>query len=417
MGIGSIYKQLYFDNENSGDYGLYITGAGVFNAPERDTELITIPGRNGAFALDHGRFENIEITYPAGCFGNTEGDFADTIAAIRAWLGSKRGYVRLEDDYNPDEYRMAVYKSGLEVSPALLKAGEFEITFEAMPQRFLKSGEIAEAIAASGDDINNPTKFNSRPMLEVDGYGTIAIEGNEIEITSQPLGQVLCRPYSSYNLNGLGNGRTCPPIQSNYHFLNTGDEVKLTGGSFKLSLAYSGGYRPKNAYNFTESGGLVDGVSISGNDILINFGRAYRAFTFNLGTAATASASFDVLAEQIGGGTQASFSVSCSLSIDTAGVLTFWIQATNGNPVGLIDNFVLEVDKIVGNSTKSALGFPLYIDLDIGEAWKIEGGQMVSVNNAVSLPAELPELKPGANEITFDNTITDLKIVPRYWTV
>ena len=66
MGIGAIYKELTFDGENSGDYGIYITGAGTFNAPQRDVDLVTIPGRNGSFALDHGRFENIEVTYPAG---------------------------------------------------------------------------------------------------------------------------------------------------------------------------------------------------------------------------------------------------------------------------------------------------------------------------------------------------------------
>ena len=59
----------------------------------------------------------------------------------------------------------------------------------------------------------------------------------------------------------------------------------------------------------------------------------------------------------------------------------------------------------------------MYIDLDIGEAYKIEGNEPVSVNDAVVLPAELPTLSPGTNTITFDNTITQLKIVPRWWRV
>ena len=136
MGIGAIYKELTFGGDQSGDYGLYISGAGAFNAPQRDVEMVTIPGRNGAFALDHGRFENIEVTYPAGVFGVDDNDFASKVADIRAWLCSKKGYVQLTDEYNPSEYRLAVYKSGLDVSLAELKAGEFDLVFECMPQRF-----------------------------------------------------------------------------------------------------------------------------------------------------------------------------------------------------------------------------------------------------------------------------------------
>ena len=112
---GAIYKSLIFDGEDSRDYGVYITGQAVYNAPERDVEMISIPGRNGSFALDKGRFQNIEVTYPAGIFADTESDFAEAISDFRNFLCSRKGYVRLTDGYNPDEFRMAVYKSGLEV--------------------------------------------------------------------------------------------------------------------------------------------------------------------------------------------------------------------------------------------------------------------------------------------------------------
>ena len=138
---GAIYKSLFFDGEDSRDYGVYITGEAVFNAPEREVEMISIPGRNGQLALDKGRFENIEVTYPAGIYADTEADFAEAISNFRNLLCSRRGYVRLQDEYHPDEYRMAVYKNGLEVENALLKAGEFDIVFDCKPQRYLTSGE------------------------------------------------------------------------------------------------------------------------------------------------------------------------------------------------------------------------------------------------------------------------------------
>ena len=152
----SILKKLTFDGESSADYGVQILGEGVFNAPEREVEMISIPGRNGAFALDKGRFENIPVTYPASLIANNTEDFADAISNFRNMLCSRKGYVRLTDDYHPDEYRLAVYKSGLDVDERVLRAGEFEIEFDCMPQRWLLSGE-EKITVADGDTVTNPT--------------------------------------------------------------------------------------------------------------------------------------------------------------------------------------------------------------------------------------------------------------------
>ena len=131
-----------FNGINSGDYGVYIGGDAVYNAPARVVEMVAVPGRNGALAMDEGRYENIEVTYPAFLADTTQADFASRVSELRNALCAVTGYQRLVDDYNPNEYRLAVYKSGLEVSPTQYnRAGGFDITFECKPQRFLVSGE------------------------------------------------------------------------------------------------------------------------------------------------------------------------------------------------------------------------------------------------------------------------------------
>ena len=150
MGIAP-YKYFTFDGESSRNYDVYLTGTGVFNAPQRAVDLLEIPGRNGNYALDQGRFNNITVTYKAGIVDYSESDFADKVSAVRNWLCSKVGYVRLTDDYNPDEYRMAVFKNGITVDHDDLKTGEFEITFECKPQRWLTSGETPIEIGAWHD--------------------------------------------------------------------------------------------------------------------------------------------------------------------------------------------------------------------------------------------------------------------------
>lgn len=405
MGIGAIFKELEFDGEMSGDYGLYISGEGAYNAPERDVEMVTIPGRNGALALDHGRFENIEVTYPAGVFGTDEADFADKVGAIRAWLCSKKGYVRLTDEYNPDEYRLAIYKSGLEVSPAKLMAGEFDLVFQCMPQRFLKSGEDAVTIASSGDTLTNPTLFNARPLLMVTGYGGFTINGHPIEIISQPIGRFLMR--SPYNASQNADSASFA-VPLGYSRLNTGNQVQVLPGTIRAQIQGTA----SSVYNFSQSGNVFKTPTFTGNTITIetNF------FTYNYGTAKSASATFSVTFDYQDSSIARDIDFTLGMSVTADGALTFTVS-TSATVPDAVQIISISLPAFFGVSSKSALGDPVYIDLDIGEAYLIENGEMVGVNSAVNIGAELPELHPGANEITFENTITNLDIVPRWWTV
>lgn len=405
MGIG-IYKELIFDSERSGDFGLYITGEGTFNAPARDVEMVTIPGRNGSYALDHGRFENIEVTYPAGVFGADEEDFADKIAEIRAWLCSKKGYVRLTDEYNPDEYRLAVYKSGLEVSPALLKAGEFDLVFDCMPQRFLTSGETPITIGHGiiPGTVKNPTRFESRPLLEVTGYGKITFKtaGNPVkvvEIISEPIGEVSI--HGPVNETQRGSLESTFEIEPNYTSLHTGDNVCLNWPA-RLNIAVSSNII--SATIVSQTGTAFESISKWGTVASLHF----NDFSWTYGTPVSESATIQIVYGDI-----AMLQMTVALEVDADGKITITASSSDVRP----SSCTLQIAGITGDSTKTALGEPLYLDLDIGEAYKEEDGEMISVNSGVTLGAELPTLKPGDNLILFDSTITDLKVTPRWWTV
>ena len=136
-----------FDGHDSRDYGVYISGSGVYNAPERAYEAIQVPGRNGDLVIDYDRLANIEITYPAFI----SSDFNKNMEAFRSMLLSVRGYAELYDSYHPDEYRMAYFYSGIEVTARSQNdAGEFEIVFACKPQRFLRSGQIVQTVGEWG---------------------------------------------------------------------------------------------------------------------------------------------------------------------------------------------------------------------------------------------------------------------------
>ena len=183
-------NSIIFGGVNSADFGIYIGGEGTFNAPKRDVEMISIPGRNGAFALDKGRFQNIDVVYSAFNFEQDLATFAQNLSDFRNAICSQKGYQRLTDTFHPDEYRMAAYVDGLEIKPIDFNtASTFDITFDCNPQRFLISGEQTIEVA-NGQTITNPTRFESSPMLEVEGYGIIAFNNREIVLSSGDLGDV-----------------------------------------------------------------------------------------------------------------------------------------------------------------------------------------------------------------------------------
>ena len=180
--MGMIFKGLTFGGINSLDYGIFITGEAVYNAPERSVTSIEIEGRNGDLLIDNGRFLNIEVSYPAGCFAESQQDFKEKIELFRNAIVSQISYQRLTDDYNPDEYRLAVYKSGLDVNVAVLhQGGEFTLTFDCKPQRFLTSGETERSIPEWSD-----MHTDSGSIVTVDNSsGEYAVKSLSTEIVPQ----------------------------------------------------------------------------------------------------------------------------------------------------------------------------------------------------------------------------------------
>ena len=132
-------NSLIFGGVNSADYNVWISGADSYSAPERDVEVVSVPGRNGDLIIDNGKWNNISITYPAFIPKGFENQFN----YFRSAICRKTGYQRLEDTYHPDEYRMARLAGGLSPSKvgAFLRNGDFSLTFNCKPQRFLKIGD------------------------------------------------------------------------------------------------------------------------------------------------------------------------------------------------------------------------------------------------------------------------------------
>ena len=415
-----IFNSLIFGNINSADYGIYITGEAVFNAPERAVEMVNVPGRNGALALDQGRWENIEVSYPAGCFGDDQNDFATRISNFRNAVCSQIGYQRLTDTYNPNEYRMGVYADGLDVKPASMnRAGEFTISFDCKPQRFLTSGET-ETTVSSGDTLTNPTQYDSSPLIMAKGYGNLTMNGFTINLSDEQIGEVeLLSPtsfsgvYKSANFNG------------NQRLLYEGDSISA-------NMTLQARIIPITANGYTNI--TLSSVSDSDTSHFLSTGYVIPSTLYSsgyLGITCTAWGNYTkgtdlhctnritVTGTVSGTGGTDNFTVYFDVQTDfySDRISVYWTYTHESYHYVTVDmnSDVSNISSVKGVSTMSVLGDPTYIDCDLGEAYQIADGEIVPLNRYIILGSDLPVLKSGVNTITFDNTITELKIKPRWW--
>lgn len=166
-----------YGNFDTRSLGLTVMPVDIDGAPARNFTVQPRVGRNGDFVIDTGRFGNVARMYGVLIRSN----FRAAYEALCAALLPLRGYYRLTDAWNPDEYYLAYLGEGLmpTVSPNEDR-GTVLISFTRQPQRWLLSGESWTAIY--NGTLTNPTAFSVRPLIR------IQIESNltETDIDSVP---------------------------------------------------------------------------------------------------------------------------------------------------------------------------------------------------------------------------------------
>lgn len=264
MGV-RVFGRVVFDGVDLVDFGVTLSGVGTFNAPERDVEYVSVPGRNGDIILDNGRYNNISVTYPV----NIETHLPGKVRALSEFLMSHKGYFRLEDSYHPDEFRLAQFAGPIDINSTGRhnRYGTTTLTFNCMPQRFLKSGEqeielnfTTDPISTGGTDWDVYSDLDATAKSEVDALGlNVRSEYPKFTLPRNTSYVVMRSPsenfwiYPNDNLLGTGSYRTDSVS------CDAGDEyhVSFTSGPF-LSVwddtaeIYSPSYFATHIYNPTE---------------------------------------------------------------------------------------------------------------------------------------------------------------------
>lgn len=185
---------IYFNGIPSTDVGLVVEHYPNYQYAEKEYESITVPGRNGTIYRWNGNYKNVSQPYDLA-FGAQVGDdgrFFQMADDVVDWLHpfsreqsvedagkpySGDDYFKLSDSYNPDVYRLAVYKEAGNIKNLLNSAGRITVKFDCKPQRFLVLGDVPivapwRNTTMSMQVINN-TNYTAKPIIilsEVSGH-------------------------------------------------------------------------------------------------------------------------------------------------------------------------------------------------------------------------------------------------------
>lgn len=219
---------MIFNGISTVDLGVVIQTPPIYEFPSKRVDSVQIQGKNGDIIIDKNSFNNVNREYNIATVFKNDDSFISKVREIVDWLSSIGGYARLEDSYEPDYFRLAMYRSGGQLPNFYDKATAMIVRFECKPQRFLKSGEELITEMTPGVPITNnvwfniinETKYVALPEFTINGEG-IKIEfktGGEIAPTNNDLdisisgvisnGKIDCDLQDCYDETGYLNNRT-----------------------------------------------------------------------------------------------------------------------------------------------------------------------------------------------------------------
>ena len=199
----------FFNGYYSYEMGLIVEEKSIYNGPQRDFEVIQVPGRDGDVILDHGRYKNVEVSYTVSFIGTKQ-----KAAALRQWLCARAVYGYLFDSYQPEYFRYAVFVSQLNIEEVMHNVGRAKLTFSCKPYLYRKDGVYAEKYTSPDFTLTNPEEYPSVPDISIYGSGTISLNIN----------------YRSYTIKDVANSVTLDGDLMNAYSGSSllGDKIRFT---------------------------------------------------------------------------------------------------------------------------------------------------------------------------------------------
>lgn len=229
---------IIFNKKSSTDYRIQVEHPPGYDIPERDYEVIHVPGRNGDIVFAKDSYQNVIRSYDIS-FGSDRQKFPEMARKVVEWLHSSSTYARLEDSYEPDFYRLAIYNESLSIENIEFHGGRGTIEFNCKPQRFFKMGEkVITLTSKSGNYLKNPSVFPALPIITVrgSGQGTINVSGYVVGISNID-GYITIDSENQDCYKGLTNKNNVVTLDSDFPKLDKEmNQISFSGGVTSMEV-------------------------------------------------------------------------------------------------------------------------------------------------------------------------------------
>lgn len=228
--------EIIYNGKSSKTIGLEVETYPDYQTPRRSYEKIHIPGRNGDLLIDQHSWENATRTYLVS-IGSFKKRYDQMMNEVSQWLHSALTYVRLEDSYEPEFYRLAVYLGENSFTNLFNQGGKATIEFDCKPQRFLKEGDISISVTDT-TNLENPTIFTALPIIHVYGAGKGSLTVGNYPVTISEIGTeiVLDSEIQDAYLNTL-NKNSMVSLENGFPKLEPGKTpIGFSGGITKVEV-------------------------------------------------------------------------------------------------------------------------------------------------------------------------------------
>lgn len=218
----------FFNGSRSVDKGLTIEYCPSVGTGQRVVEKISVPGRSGDLVIDTGAYGNYiqpyEIWFKDKLRGTTR-----AARDIAQWLLSGIGYMRLEDTYDPEVFRLAMFTGPFDVENWMLTHGRATLEFDCQPQRWLKTGQLPVAVQSGQSLIN--TWQPAKPLIQVTGTGggTLVVGGSTISISNMT-GAITLDSETEDAYSGTQNLNNNVQVNGGYPILQNGETAVSFSG-------------------------------------------------------------------------------------------------------------------------------------------------------------------------------------------
>lgn len=161
----------------------HIASAPNIIRPVRKMSVVQIAGTNREVVDMENAWDCYNQPYTMYLGDGTEDSIQEALNDVAEVL-SKTGWQTLEDDYEPNIFRLAYYQGGFNAENRYTRLSKFDISFRCRPERFLTSGITPVSVSSEGT-ITNPTAYPAKPLIHItgSGSGTLTVAGTQMSFT------------------------------------------------------------------------------------------------------------------------------------------------------------------------------------------------------------------------------------------